>query len=144
MGLVSFRTEVLLRHTNPYVGFLFGRWLGLNNNMPRYFSKIENGIVATVIVADSLEWCVEHLGGEWIETFMDEPGRNYAGKGYSHDGVRDNFIAPQPFKSWKLNKDDHWESPVPRPVETTVTTREKLQWDEIKQDWGEKSLIFLL
>lgn len=42
--------------------------------------------------------------------------KNYAGKGYMYDPVRDAFYAPQPYPSWTLNEDTcFWEPPVPIP-----------------------------
>lgn len=42
--------------------------------------------------------------------------KNYAGKGYSYDPVRDAFIPPKDFPSWVLNEQTClWEAPVPRP-----------------------------
>ena len=42
--------------------------------------------------------------------------KNYAGKGYMYDPVRDAFYAAQPYPSWTLNEDTcYWEAPTPRP-----------------------------
>jgi hypothetical protein len=42
--------------------------------------------------------------------------KNYAGKGYMYDPVRDAFYAPQPYPSWILDEDTcYWEAPTPRP-----------------------------
>jgi hypothetical protein len=49
-------------------------------DMP-YFAEIKDDIVHRVIVADNEQWCVENLGGEWVETFMDDPVEKYAGIG---------------------------------------------------------------
>ena len=46
------------------------------------FAEIGAGnIVLRVIVADSLEWCVETLGGWWVETYEGLPVERYAGMG---------------------------------------------------------------
>lgn len=48
----------------------------------RYFAEIGPGNVVTrVIVADALEWCIEFLGGVWVETFEGYPTERYAGPG---------------------------------------------------------------
>lgn len=80
-----------------------------------YFAKIENNIVTNVVVADSLQWCVDNLGGEWVQTYYSTEGKNYAGIGYTYDHVKDNFTAPQPFASWKLDEKLVWVPPVPIP-----------------------------
>ncbi len=72
-----------------------------------YFAKIdENGIVVNVIVADA-----EFIAGQpgtWIETFMDDPTKQYAGIGHGWNGA--DFL-PCPFmqstwdatnKVWRL------------------------------------------
>jgi hypothetical protein len=48
----------------------------------RTFAEIGPGnVVQRVIVADSLEWCVETLGGWWEETYQGHPSERYAGPG---------------------------------------------------------------
>ena len=42
--------------------------------------------------------------------------KNYAGKGYMYDPVRDAFYTAQPYPSWTLNEDTcYWEPPTPSP-----------------------------
>jgi hypothetical protein len=107
-----------------------------------HFAKIVNGIVDQVIVADTKEWCESNLGGEWIQTSYNTFGgkhslggtpinKNYAGIGYSWDGI--GFAAPQPFNSWNLNLDTYfWEPPTPMPLD------EKLyEWVESDLNWQE-------
>ena len=57
----------------------------------KYFAEIDsNKIVTRVIVANSLSWCVENLGGTWIDT-----GENIiTSVGYSYDEANDVFVAP--------------------------------------------------
>lgn len=110
-----------------------------------HYAKVENGIVTEVIVADSLDWCESTLGGEWIQTSYNTFGgvhsggkfpihKNYAGIGYTFDGV--GFAAPQPFPSWVLNKDTYlWEAPVAYPVDGKPYT-----WNEDDQGWVEVPL----
>lgn len=48
----------------------------------RTFAEIGGGnVVQRVIVADSLEWCIETLGGWWEETYRGHPIERYAGRG---------------------------------------------------------------
>jgi len=56
--------------------------------------------------------------------------KNYAGKGYLYDPVRDAFYTPQPYASWSLNETSClWEPPTPRPEEGTW------YWKEDTQEW---------
>ena len=79
-------------------------------------------------MGEGKEWLEKTLGGEWVETVMDDT-KNYAGIGYTYDKEKDNFIAPQPYPSWKLNEKCRWEAPVERPK------GELVNWDEKGQKW---------
>ena len=107
-----------------------------------HYAKVENGIVTEVIVADSLDWCESTLGGEWVQTSYNTFGgvhsggkfpihKNYAGVGYTFDGV--GFAAPQPFASWTLNNQSYlWEAPNPMP-----TDGKRYEWNEANLEWVE-------
>ena len=57
--------------------------------------------------------------------------KNYAGRGYVYDELRDAFIPPQPYASWVLNENTClWEAPVPKPNDT-----ENFVWDEDQTTW---------
>ena len=57
--------------------------------------------------------------------------KNYAGKGYMYDPVRDAFYTAQPYPSWTLNEDTcYWEAPTERP--------EGMDWH-----WNEGTLEWL-
>jgi hypothetical protein len=111
------------------------------NNIMAHFAKIENDVVTQVIVADNQEWCETNLGGTWVQTSYNTKGnvnsrdggvalhKNYAGVGYTFDGI--GFAAPQPYPSWIKNSDTYlWEAPVPKP-----TSLGMWQWDEETQQW---------
>ena len=110
-----------------------------------HYAKVENGIVTQVIVADSITWCEETLGGEWIQTSYNTHGgvhsngkfpihKNFAGIGHIFDGI--GFYAPQPYPSWTLNSQSYlWESPVPYP-----TDGKSYSWDEETTTWVELSI----
>jgi len=94
------------------------------------FAKVNNGLVETVIVAESsfFDTFVDSSPGTWIET-SDQIRKNYAGMGYSYDVDRDAFLAPQPFPSWILDESTcRWEPPTPYPDDGR-----KYQWDEVIQ-----------
>ena len=107
-----------------------------------HFAKVIDGIVEQVIVADTAEWCETNLGGTWIQTSYNTIGnthtlggtplhKNYAGIGYSWDGV--GFAAPQPYSSWTKNSDTYlWEAPSPRPTDDKF-----YEWDEATTSWVE-------
>ena len=115
-----------------------------------HFAEIdENNIVKRVLVVDS---SLEHrgadflandlaLGGTWVQTSYNTHAnqhpegrplhKNYAGIGYSWDGI--GFFAPQPFPSWTKNADTYiWEAPVPYPTDGKFYT-----WNEDTQGWDE-------
>lgn len=74
-----------------------------------YFAELDNdNVVARVIVADSVAWCVEHLGGTWVETadpYSDTPQTvTYCGPGYGVDDTFPERFAPQ------------WVQPSPDPT----------------------------
>jgi hypothetical protein len=107
-----------------------------------HYAQVEDGIVTQVIVADSLDWCENTLGGEWVQTSYNTFGgvhssgkfpihKNYAGIGYTFDGV--GFAAPQPFASWTLNTTSYlWEAPTPKPEDGKM-----YEWNEDDQAWVE-------
>ena len=111
-----------------------------------HFAKVIDGIVEQVIVADTAEWCEANLGGTWIQTSYNTTGnthtlggtplhKNYAGIGYSWDGV--GFAAPQPYSSWTKNSDTYlWEAPTPMPTDGKF-----YEWDEETTSWVESPTV---
>ena len=71
-----------------------------------YFAEIDvDKTVLRVVVAPSLDWCVQNLGGTWAETtdpYVDDGDvRVYCGPGYRHDpGVPEQFVADE----WTVDK----------------------------------------
>jgi hypothetical protein len=64
-----------------------------------YYAQISDDIVVDVIVvnddiANGAQFCTDLLGGEWVQTFMDNPDKTYAGIGYTYDSATQDFIAP--------------------------------------------------
>ncbi len=110
-----------------------------------HYAKVEDGVVTQVIVADSKEWCEANLGGTWVQTSYNTHGgvnsrdggtalhKNYAGIGYSWDGI--GFAAPQPFPSWTKNSETYlWNAPTPMPEDGKRYTwsEDDLEWQEIE------------
>ena len=110
-----------------------------------HFAQVTDGVVEQVIVADTKEWCEANLGGTWVQTSYNTHGgvhalggtplhKNYAGIGYTFDGV--GFAAPKPYDSWTLNADTYlWESPTPMPTDEKIYA-----WDEATLAWVEVEL----
>ena len=109
-----------------------------------HFAELDkDNVVLRVIVADTKEWCETNLGGTWVQTSYNTFGgvnnreggvalhKNYAGIGYSWDGI--GFAAPQPYASWALNQDTYlWEAPVAYPNDGKF-----YEWNEDNQEWVE-------
>ena len=100
-----------------------------------YYAQLVDNIVTDVIavnddVADGAQFAHDLLGGEWVQTFIDTAGKNYAGVGYTYNAVNENFISPQPYPSWILDSNDVWQPPVPQPLVPRQTI-----WDEQLQKW---------
>lgn len=121
-----------------------------------HFAKVENGIVTQVIVADQDVIDSGLFGTGWVKTSYNTIGnvhyapsppaapmtpdggtplhKNYAGIGYSWDGI--GFAAPQPFPSWVLNSTTYlWEAPTP--PGPAPTTGGPWVWDEATLSWIE-------
>ena len=109
-----------------------------------HFAKVLNGKVTQVIVAeqDFIDSMIDTSPGTWIQTSYNTHGgvhslggtplrKNYAGIGYTYDQVKDAFIAPQPYASWKLDETTClWEAPTAYPDDG-----ERYIWNETNQTW---------
>ena len=107
-----------------------------------HFAKVENGVVANVIVAEQDVIDSGIFGHGWVQTSYNTHGgqhanggtplrKNYAGIGYTYDEQRDAFIPPKPYPSWMLNKDTClWDCPVAMPTEGGPFI-----WNEQNQSW---------
>ena len=101
--------------------------------MSNYYAEIDDqNLVTRVIVAKSLQWCVDNLSGKWVQTFKDRSQRyNYASVGFEYDPDRDAFIPPKPFESWVLNEETClYEAPVAYPEDGNDYV-----WDEETTSW---------
>lgn len=107
-----------------------------------HFAEVVDGVVQRVIVAENADWCVENLGGTWVQTSYNTFAgkhklggnplhKNYAGIGSIFDGV--GFHAPQPYPSWTLDEETYvWQSPTPMPLDG-----KRYEWNEDDQAWVE-------
>ena len=73
----------------------------------------------------------------WKQTSYNNTFRkNYADIGYFYDEMRDAFIPPKPFESWKLNEVTcKWEAPIPMPEQEDSEKPIPYRWVENKQEW---------
>jgi hypothetical protein len=124
-----------------------------------HFAEInhENQVLRVVVVGNAdcvnehgqeseevgVAFCKSLFGEDtnWKQTSYNGSFRkNYAGIGYFYDSMRDAFILPKPFESWKLNEVTcRWEPPVPMPEQDP----EKLipyVWSEERQEWIDPNL----
>ena len=102
-----------------------------------HFAEIDgDGIVIRVIVAEQ-DFINSGAVGDsfnWVQTSYNGNFRkNYAGRGYIYDEVRDAFIPPKPFDSWTLNEDTcQYDPPVEYPDDGKV-----YEWNEDTTSWDE-------
>lgn len=121
--------------------------------MAHFANVNENNIVTDVLVVsddyenNAQDYLVNVCGleGTWIQTSYNTYGgvhangkmpihKNYAGIGYTFDGV--GFAAPKPFESWTLNPDSYlWEAPTPIPTDGKI-----YNWDESTLTWVEVTI----
>jgi hypothetical protein len=123
-----------------------------------HFAELNsNNVVLRVVVAcnqdiannggDKSEQAAEYFknicplsseGVKWIQTSYNNNFRKqYAGKGYTYDPIKDKFICPQSYISWSLDSNDDWQAPVTYPTVTTYGDNVKyfIKWDEAGQRW---------
>jgi hypothetical protein len=69
---------------------------------------------------DGETWCKNFFkSGDWKQTSYNSNFRKqYCGKGYIYDPVKDKFLTPQPFASWSLDASDDWKAPITFPTIT--------------------------
>lgn len=66
-------------------------------SLPQYFAEIDdNDIVINlhVVTQEFLDENPDRYPGMYVETFVDVPGKTYAGIGYTYDRANDNFVPP--------------------------------------------------
>jgi hypothetical protein len=66
-------------------------------SIPQYFAEIDNNdivIYVHVVTQEFLDDNPDRYPGMYVETFVNVPGKTYAGVGYTYDRAADNFVAP--------------------------------------------------
>ena len=104
--------------------------------MPYYAEINSSNEVLRVIAVHTKIWCEYHLGCEWVRTYYNKEGKNYAGVWFTYHPDKDNFSAPQPFPSWTLDDTYTWQPPIPYPSDDKSYT-----WNEETQSWDEDDLL---
>ncbi len=119
-----------------------------------HFAKIENNLVAQVVVVHNNELLVDGVESEqkgvnflqslygedttWVQTSFNKTFRkHFAGIGFSYDANKDAFIPPKPYPSWLLDESTcEWVPPIPSPDAfgdyIYVWNEETLSWDKTK------------
>ena len=101
-----------------------------------HFAKIDsNNIVTEVIVSEKDFINSGKVGDEflWVQTSYNGNFRKqFAGKGFTYDVVKDKFIEPQLYPSWSLDASDDWQPPVAHPDDGKNYT-----WNEDTTNWVE-------
>tara|TARA_Y100000310_G_C20321003_1_gene640740 strand:- start:1 stop:483 length:483 start_codon:yes stop_codon:yes gene_type:complete len=87
-------------------------------------------------------------GVVWKQTSYNKNFRKqYAGKGFTYDSVKDVFIQEKPFSAWTLNADNEWIAPYypanddySHPISGEATPHYK-EWSEANTRWEGKKII---
>jgi hypothetical protein len=77
-------------------------------------------------------------GVKWVQTSYNNNFRKqYAGRNYTFDPVKNKFISIQLFASWSLDSNDDWKAPIAYPTVTTYgdNINYLISWDENEQRW---------
>jgi len=108
-----------------------------NNKVKRVIAVSNNVLLDennNEVEQKGIDFCVSLYGdnGEWIQTSYNGTIRkNYAGVGFTYDGVRDAFIPPKTHPSWVLNETTcRWEAPIALP-----DNENDYEWNEANTSW---------
>jgi hypothetical protein len=99
-------------------------------------NKITNEVIS--VERASYEWVEnwqkenENSEFEYIRTYYQTVGKNFAGIDYVYNREKDNFHPKQPYPSWTLSDDCVWISPKPEPISPL-----RYEWNENEQEWEE-------
>jgi hypothetical protein len=67
----------------------------------QYFAQLdENNVVINVhvVTAEFMTANPDRYQGTWVETFVDNPNKQYAGIGYTYDADLNEFVPPPPIE----------------------------------------------
>lgn len=112
--------------------------------LENYYNKVIEVFVGKDEGEDGIDWekhYSDHLGKVVKRTSYNTRAnvhlsggtpfrKNYAGKGYTYDYMRDAFLPPKPYPSWILDENTgQWVAPIPMPP------TDQYDWDEQNQIW---------
>ena len=66
-------------------------------SIPQYFCQIDDENIVTDVAVVTREFMAENpdrYPGTWVETFLEVPGKTYAGIGYIYDPIEHDFTEP--------------------------------------------------
>ena len=98
----------------------------------QYFAQIDDNNIVTdvrVVSQEFLEANPQRYPGTWIETFIDNPNKTYAGIGHEYLPATQDFREVQPFPSWTWSNKT-WNPPTPMP-----STGGPYKWSEEELAW---------
>ena len=62
-----------------------------------YFAQLDDNNIVIAVHVVTAEYMAENpaeYSGVWVETFLDDPNKTYAGIGFTYDEASDDFTAP--------------------------------------------------
>lgn len=65
--------------------------------MAQYFARINDDNIVIHVAVVTTQFMAENpdrYPGTWVETFIDVPGKTYAGVGYTYDPATQDFTEP--------------------------------------------------
>lgn len=98
----------------------------------QFFAQLdENNIVTdvNVVTAQFMAENPERYPGRWVETFLNNPDKIYAGIGFEYLEDEQNFRWPSPYPSW-IWSNGEWQPPKPMP-----STGGPYRWSEEDLEW---------
>ena len=95
---------------------------------------VGNDCVPSDMHVDGETWCINFFkGGIWKQTSYNHNFRKqYCGRGYVYDPVKDKFLHSQPHASWSLDDNDDWRAPIAYP---SITNDGKPGTEEDPYEW---------
>ena len=97
----------------------------------QYFAQIDDNNIVTsvhVVSREFLEANPQRYPAVWVETFIDDPNKTYAGIGSEYLPATKDFRPQQPYPSWTW-ANNIWNPPTPMPSGAGWSwSEEDLEW----------------
>jgi len=78
-----------------YLASAINDYIRAGYHMARYWAQLNGNVVERVIVCDDAAWIDTRLGGTWVETFIGNTVKQYAGIGFGCDNHSQYIFAQQ-------------------------------------------------